>query len=487
MSLSRRSGLRLGAGAFVLLLVALAGSQFAAAQDMPITTKSKDALTLFLDGRAKDENYHVEEAHKIFAQAAAKDPDFALAHLWVAMTAADPKVLREELKKAVSLAPNASKGEQLLIAAWGAANLENDPVKANDLLGQLVALFPNDKRAHLYLANNYNAREQTDKAIAEFDKAIALDKDFGRAHYQLAYVYYPKGDFDKAEEHFKVYLRLAPQEPNPHDCLADLYMKMGRFDEAISEYQQAVKLDPRFSASQLKTGSTYVLMGRYEEGRQAFEKSITMEIEPAYKIGDQEAIARSYVFAGEYSNAIEPQDKAIRMARELGIPEAEAWGHLIKAMIYSEMKDPEKAAQSLADSRTCINDSSLSPSDKELNLVTACFFEALVAADQKDTAKAKAKLSELKAGLSKVKDPLFPRYAEWMDGYIALAQGDFAGADAQFSKVVIEDPYFIYYAAVAKEKAGDTAGAKKLYAKVANWNVDSVWYSFVRNKAKAKV
>ena len=53
--------------------------------------------------------------------------------------------------------------------------------------------------------------------------------------------------------------------------------------------------------------------------------------------------------------------------------------------------------------------------------------------------------------------------------------------------MVIEDPYFIYYAAVAKEKAGDTAGAKKLYAKVANWNIDNVWYSFVRNKAKAKV
>jgi hypothetical protein len=31
------------------------------------------------------------------------------------------------------------------------------------------------------------------------------------------------------------------------------------------------------------------------------------------------------------------------------------------------------------------------------------------------------------------------------------------------------------------------AGAKEIYARVANWNEDTLWYAFVRNKAKAKI
>jgi len=45
----------------------------------------------------------------------------------------------------------------------------------------------------------------------------------------------------------------------------------------------------------------------------------------------------------------------------------------------------------------------------------------------------------------------------------------------------------LYYFAEAKEKAGDAAGAAELYKKVANWNIDGVWYAFVRQKAIAKI
>jgi tetratricopeptide (TPR) repeat protein len=405
----------------------------------------------------------------------------------MALTAAEPKGFQEELKKAVSLAPGASKGEHLIISARQAYYLENNPVKSNELYRQLAEMFPNDKRAHLYLAYSYSDREEKDKAIAEFEKAIALDKDFATAHYQIAYVYYSKDDFAKAEQHFKVYLQLAPKESNPHDCLADLYQKMGRFDDAISHYQQAVKLDPHFSMSQSKIGSTYVLMGRYEEGRQAFEKTKAMELEPANKVYDEEGIARSYIYAGDFKNALEGEDKAIRMAQEFGLPQEAAMQNLVKCMICCELKDYNKAAQGIADCRKYLADPKLPPNVKENYSAYSIFFEGFVAIEQKDLAKAAAKSAEFKARIAKINEPLFPKYAEWLDACIALAKGDGAGADARFSKVTIDDPFFIYYAAVAKEKAGDSAGAKKLYTKVANWNADNMLYGFVRNKAKAKI
>ena len=51
----------------------------------------------------------------------------------------------------------------------------------------------------------------------------------------------------------------------------------------------------------------------------------------------------------------------------------------------------------------------------------------------------------------------------------------------------MDHPYFMYYFAVAKDKTGDKAGAAQLYKKVANWNIDGVWYAFVRQKASSKL
>jgi hypothetical protein len=78
-------------------------------------------------------------------------------------------------------------------------------------------------------------------------------------------------------------------------------------------------------------------------------------------------------------------------------------------------------------------------------------------------------------------------YAQAVAAFVLLTRGKYAEADRQFAKANVEEPFFVYYAAVAKEKAGDAAAAKRLYARVADWNEDTLWYAFVRNKAKAKV
>jgi hypothetical protein len=51
-----------------------------------------------------------------------------------------------------------------------------------------------------------------------------------------------------------------------------------------------------------------------------------------------------------------------------------------------------------------------------------------------------------------------------------------------FNKGEMDDPFIMYYFALAKEKAGDTAGAMELFKKVANWNLNGDWYAVVRPK-----
>jgi tetratricopeptide (TPR) repeat protein len=152
MRLSRMTVSRTMAGALILLLAAFADAQNNARPGVPLTTKSKEALKLFLEGYNKAQNWHREEAHALFAQAIAKDPDFAVAHLYYAESATDPKEVEEGIKKALALAPRVSKGEQLFIAADQAWFLENDHVKGTELFRQIAEMFPSDKAAQLWLA-----------------------------------------------------------------------------------------------------------------------------------------------------------------------------------------------------------------------------------------------------------------------------------------------------------------------------------------------
>ena len=68
-------------------------------------------------------------------------------------------------------------------------------------------------------------------------------------------------------------------------------------------------------------------------------------------------------------------------------------------------------------------------------------------------------------------------------GYIALQQEKNDWAFELFKNADINDPFYIYYTAVAKDKTGDLISAAKYFRKAGNWNYDSLMYALVRYKA----
>jgi tetratricopeptide (TPR) repeat protein len=478
--------------AFVLLAVVLlvfiqSGCKAKVSNEIPITTKSNEARNLFIEGRRLAEFVHGDKANEFFTKAVQADPEFAWAYLYKAGTSSVTKDFKDAMAKAVSLAPKASEAEQKLIAAAQAVYEEKNYVKAKDLYEQLAAMFPKDKRVYWYLAGPYGNLQDYDKQIANLDKALAIDKTFPQPYQDLGYVYRWKGQYDKAEQNFQEYLRLSPGEANGHDCLADLYVKMGKFDVAVDHYQKAVELDPTFVMSQTKTGTTLAFLGKYAEARQALQKAMDMELKPSYKVYDQEAIARTYIYEDNYEKALEATDKAIQMANELGLPEEAAWNPLVKCHLYWELKDIKKAEACIADCVSALENPNIVTLVKENLKASDLWNEAYLAALKKDFKTALAKADEFKAHLATYNNPAFNKFPGWLQGHIAFMQGDHAKAISLFSQGEMDDVYTMYYFGLAKEKAGDKAGAQELFKKVAEWNLDSADYAFVRAKAIAKI
>ena len=118
-----------------------------------ITTSSDEARTLYTQGRALAEQLKAHDARKLFEQAVAKDPSFALAHYSLALSSATTKDFFQHLNRAVALSDKASEGERLMILAAQAGS-NADPTKALAYAEELVAKYPQDERAHFILAGN---------------------------------------------------------------------------------------------------------------------------------------------------------------------------------------------------------------------------------------------------------------------------------------------------------------------------------------------
>jgi tetratricopeptide (TPR) repeat protein len=389
---------------------------------------------------------------------------------------------QDHLKHAVAMADKASEGERLMIEATQ-ASVENNPVKAIQLSEQLVQKFPNDKRAHYFLGNNYSGRDEDEKAIAEYEKAIAIDKEFAPAYNVLGYAYREKREYAKAEEAFKNYIRLLPSEANPYDSLADLYTKMGRHEDAIKNYEKSVELNPEFGFSQKKIGDNLIFMGKYDEGRAAYRKAVEMQTTPSGKLGDMDAIARSYVYEGNSQQALAEGEKILQMATKEGLPEWQAGIHSTNCEIHIEMGSLDQAEQSLTECKKVVMASELLPSFKENFAKGALFDEALIAAKRKDFANAMAKAEEYKAKVEAGNDPKEMENYHALLGRIHSEKGDDAKAIEHLKQANQENPYTLFLLAVAESKAGNKAKAAELFKKVANWNEDSLDYAFVRPKA----
>ena len=70
-------------------------------KEVPVTTTSKEARDLFMQGRDKLDNSEAVAASALFDQAIQKDPNFAMAYLYRSQSGGGFPVFRKNLDKAV--------------------------------------------------------------------------------------------------------------------------------------------------------------------------------------------------------------------------------------------------------------------------------------------------------------------------------------------------------------------------------------------------
>ena len=190
MRCTRIAGAR--AGLALLVIAGAAAGPFAqtapASGKVAITTSSEDARALYLKGRDLAEKLRATDARRFYEQAAAKDPDFAMAYVGLANTSGTNREFVEAVTKAASLVSKVSDGERHIILGLE-SGLKNDPAAVLKQYTELVAQFPNDERAQMLLANTYFGRQEYQKSIDHFLKATQINPSFSQPYNQMGYAY----------------------------------------------------------------------------------------------------------------------------------------------------------------------------------------------------------------------------------------------------------------------------------------------------------
>jgi tetratricopeptide (TPR) repeat protein len=449
---------------------------------IPITTKSEEARRLYLQGRDLLEKLRAPEARKLFEQAVAKDPDFALAQLGLANTAPSPKAFFEDLQRAVAAAPKASPAEQQMILGFD-AGVRSDPARQKEQYEKLVAAYPEDARALNLLGNYYFGRQDYAQAVELFTKVVKLAPDFSQPYNQLGYAYRFLGRYDEAEAAFKKYVELIPDDPNPYDSYAELLMKRGRFQESIASYQKALAQDPHFVASYVGIALDQLYMGHSEEARATLEKLEQQARNPGERRTALGRVAFTYLMDGDADQAIS-SIRAQSAASAPGDDTALSGDAAFTGTILLENGRFDEAAREYARALKLIEEASVPAAVKAAvergNLSNRA--RLAVAAGRLD--EAEKLVEEYAAAVAGPKVAFELRQSHELQGLLALARKDYGRAAQELALANQQDPRVLYNLALAEHGRGARDAARKACQEAADHNGLNFNYAFVRAKAR---
>ena len=209
---------------------------------------------------------HLEKAVEI-------DPEFARAYAalavlyWKAIQLAAP-----ELREGLGLTNRAAK----------------HAVQAKPQFLLKKAMKKPTALAHGLMSQLYLLRYQRDEALAEIERAVAMDPNDPELYAWMSNILWFTGKNNEAIESAKMGLRLDPNNPTTYLFqLAKAYLPDGNLEESLQILERAKRLNPELSGPVAFSQSIiYGIQGRNEEARTAYEIFLKSRMSPVRSLND---------------------------------------------------------------------------------------------------------------------------------------------------------------------------------------------------------
>ncbi len=226
----------------------LGGFHYLVAQELllPVSTTSEAAKAAYVKGLQAAENANIPDFIAEMKAAVETDPNFFMAHAYLAMTATSFGQYEEAaafIKPALAIDPAGfNQGEQIVRKALQA--LEKDPrADPAPFMASLTAAYPNTAQAHeLAAISAFWISKDSKASVQHLMRLLELRPEYGGAYNSLGYNYMDLEEMDKAKAALEKYLELAPNEPNAYDSMGEYYMVTKDYAKSVEYYDRAVAM-----------------------------------------------------------------------------------------------------------------------------------------------------------------------------------------------------------------------------------------------------
>jgi tetratricopeptide (TPR) repeat protein len=450
---------------------------------IPLTTSSDEARQLFIQGREALDVLKVDEARSYFAQAAEKDPDFAMAHLALAEIAESREESLLALRQAMTKAGSISLGERLLILAVEAGSSRNIAAQFEHY-ERAARLYPDDARVQVRLGNSYIDRNNLNDGVLRYVKALDIAPGFSLPYQRMGLVYQAIGKYDLALKALSRYVELNASEPKAHELFAALLMKRGEFEESIASYEKVRSLDPGELSAPIGIGNALFFLGRAEDARRVFRELHDQAGNDEQRRTALVWLAALHVHEGDYAAALEELQQAYTLAEQSQDATVSAGLLELLGNVLLESGDPDGALTRFEQAKVLIDQAGVSSQAKERAQRELVYYETRVAIAKEDTAAAWKKLSEFRGLAPRRWIPGVKESYNELSGRIALLSDQPKIAAQKLSQAEQTDPRVLYLTALAEQGSGLDAQAKRTCTQTADFNEARFELAFVRAKAQ---
>ena len=138
---------------------------------------------------------------------------------------------------------------------------------------RLIDIGGDTPEFHLFLGKAYLQRDEVADALAELEKAEALNPQLPYLHFNLAVAYLHNADYEKSEGEFFKDIQLEPELADNYVQLGYLYWLMQRDDDGVPEYRKALERDPKSSDAWFGLARSYLRQKKHAEALQAIDQA----------------------------------------------------------------------------------------------------------------------------------------------------------------------------------------------------------------------
>ncbi|NMP05999.1 tetratricopeptide repeat protein [Cyanobacteria bacterium 150NLHA] len=176
----------------------------------------------------------------------------------------------------------------------------------------------------------------SDKAIAAFETALKLDKDFVEAWGNIGVIHKREGRLKEALEATQTALLLEPNNAVAHMNLGSIYKELGNLEEALEATLKTLELKSDNADAYITLGNIYKEIGKHDEALEATLKSLSIKPDNADAYIN---LGNIYKEIGKHDEALEATLKSL----ELKADNEKAYINL--GAIYKDLGDTRRALE----------------------------------------------------------------------------------------------------------------------------------------------